>query len=230
MMQLMFIKWRKKCLVLVTVCLPVNVTVMAACSTEPSTDPAQRLVYDAGALRLYEPVNRADAPELTARVNWRTSPETLYRTVWDYAAFRQNIPGVRKSDILRAEHGRKWVYQQLKFPRPFQDRHYVLESSNLDSHPDSHIYRISWRLSQRFALPDNHLVQPTRFSGCWDIRPGKQGGLDALYHIALDPGGHIPRWIARRGMRQYVKELMLQLRKQVLFKYQQSSPSPGKTD
>ncbi|GEM_PF-3428018 len=229
MMQLMFVQWRKKCLVLVTVCLPVNVTATNICS-QPSIDPARRLVYGTDTLRLYEPVNRSDPPELTARVNWHASPEMLYRIVWDYAQFRRHIPGVKKSNVLRVAPGQKWVYQQLKLPGPFQDRHYVLESNNLGSHPAQHNYRISWRLSQQFPLPANRLVQPDRFSGCWDIRPGKQGGLNARYHIVLDPGGHIPRWIARRGMRQYVKELMLQLRKQVLSEYRHTSPDPARTD
>jgi len=216
MMQLMFVKWRKKCLVLVTVCLSVNVAATDTC-TDSSAAPDRRLVYDSDTLMLYEPVDLVDTPELTARVNWRAPPERLYRTVWNYAQFREHIPGVRKSDVLRVENGHKWVYQQLKLPGPLQDRHYVLESTNLGSRPNQHVYRITWQLSHRFPLPDNHLIQPAAFSGCWDIRPDKQGGLDALYHITLDPAGKIPRWIARHGMRQYVKELMLQLHKQVRF-------------
>jgi len=203
----MFVECPKRCLVLVVVLLTAEASAADSCNSL-LIDPVWNKIYHSNTLTLYEPANLADSPELTARVNWHTSPDVLYQIIWDYAQFRKHIPGVEKSEVLQEEYGRKWVYQQLKLPAPLRNRHYVLESTNLGSQPDRHYYQVEWQLSHRFPLPANRLVRPTAFSGCWFIRPDKEGGLEALYHIVLDPSGNVPRWIAQRGMRQYVRRLI----------------------
>jgi len=202
----MFYQWRKKCLVLVTVLMSPGTSAFDACP-----DPRQGIPFRANAFTLIDATGTADPPELTVYANWRAAPETLYRIIWNYAAFAGRIPNVKKSTLLDRDVHRKWVYQQLKLPGPFRDRHYVLESTNLGSRPDQHDYRVAWRLSRRFPLPPGTQVRPAAFSGCWAITPDAQGGLNAIYHIVLDPGGTMPAWLARYGMRQYVKKLMLRL-------------------
>ncbi|VAW75159.1 hypothetical protein MNBD_GAMMA15-1945 [hydrothermal vent metagenome] len=214
MMQTMFVGWRKKCLVLVTV-LAAKGAAALTCATSPAV-PDWDMVYHSDTLRLYEPAHLTGPPELIASVQWRTLPEPLYRIIWNYAQFQQNIPGVRKSEVLLTENGHKWVYQQLELPGPLKDRHYILESSNTDSLPEQHHYQVKWKLSQRFPLPDDNLVSPSAFSGCWNIQAAGKDGLIAQYRIQLDPAGNVPRWIAQRGMRRYVKQLVEQLHHQLL--------------
>ncbi len=214
MMQTMFATWREKCLVLVTVLATAGATASTTCIRAP-TEPDWNMLHRSDTLTLYEPANSTGPPQLTASVRWRASPEQLYRVIWDYAHFREHIPGVEKSEVLQTEDGRKWVYQQLKLPGPLKDRHYVLESSNSNSRPDQQHYRVEWKLSQRFPLPTSNLVSPSIFSGCWDIRPSREGGLLAQYSIRLDPAGNIPHWMARRGMRRYVKQLLEHLHNQL---------------
>ncbi len=219
----MFIKSRKMCLVLATVLLPMCTLAQSACQNSPQA-PGWHRVFSDETLTLFEPVTSTGSPQLTARITWPAAPQSLYQIIWDYASFREHIPHVRKSNVLLQTKYRKWIYQQLELPGPLQDRHYILESTSLDSQPALQHYRVDWQLSDRFTLPAGQRVRPAEFSGCWRIKPGKTGGLDALYHIRLDPGGHVPRWVARAGMRRYVKELMKHLRE--LLHASEASSSP----
>lgn len=220
----MFIKWLEKCLVLTTVLTSIGATASNTCDNA-SAGTNWHLMYGNEILTLYEPDNASGPPELSAQISWSVSPETLYQIIWDYKRFHENIPHVEESSVLLVSGAHKWIYQQLSFPGPIQDRHYVLESTNFNSRPDQHLYRVEWQLSDRFPLPANQLVRPSAFSGCWIILPGPAGGLNAMYHIQLDPAGHVPRWIARTGMRHYVKQLM-----EHLFKLVQAPTANNKSD
>ena len=61
------------------------------------------------------------------------------------------------------------------------------------------------------------MISPASFSGCWDIRPGHDQGLDAVYWIELEPGGLLPDWIVRTAMRRYLTELMKALQDYILL-------------
>ncbi len=217
MMQTMFVRWRKKCLVLVTVLAAADTAAHPACSGT-LTEPDWNTVYHSETLSLHEPANLNGPAEIIASVRWRTLPESLYRIIWNYAQFRKNIPGVRKSEVLLTENGRKWIYQQLELPGPLKDRHYVLESSNTGSLPDHHRYQVEWKLSTRFPLPDGDRVAPSVFSGCWNIQAAGEGRLIARYRLRIDPAGNVPRWVAQRGMRRYVRQLMEHLHELLLLK------------
>lgn len=219
----MFTKSRKMCLVLATVLLSTYVFAQPACHNPPQAPDWHRIFSDE-TLALFEPVASAGSPQLTARITWPAAPQSLYQIIWDYASFHGHIPHVKKSEVLLRTEQRKWIYQQLELPVLLQDRHYILESTSVESRPALQHYRVDWHLSDRFKLPAGRLIRPAEFSGCWRIKPGKAGGLDALYHIRLDPGGQVPRWMARAGMRRYIKELMERLRE--LLHLPEASNSP----
>lgn len=163
-------------------------------------------------MRLYQRHTAAGLPEAAARVQWKATPEDLYRLIWKYEHFAGLIPNVESSLVLERNEHHVWVYQRLDYPAPVRDRHYVLESTDRLSHPTTGHYRVEWRLSDRYPLPgDNRAVPPAAFSGCWDIHPTPEG-LDAIYRITLDPGGLLPHWLTHRAMRGYLIELMLALK------------------
>lgn len=153
-----------------------------------------------------------------ARLEWDKDPETLYRLIWNYALFPGVIPNVRHSQILESRQHQVWVYQQLQFPGPVRDRHYIIKSSNNKSRPLKRHFRVEWILDHQFPLPrQTGMISPASFSGCWDIRPGHDQGLDAVYWIELEPGGLLPDWIVRTAMRRYLTELMKALQDYILL-------------
>lgn len=148
---------------------------------------------------------------------WPFSPAHLHDAVWDYKKFPEFIPGIEHSRILARETSRVWVYQRLNFPPPFKDRHYVMVSNRQASKHKPKHFRIDWSLSTRFFPPDADLsaVVPEEFSGCWDIRPSGNTGVDAIYAVTLKPGGFIPDWSARPAIKHYLNKLMTALQQRL---------------
>jgi hypothetical protein len=149
--------------------------------------------------------------QASVRIKWPFPPDGLFSTVWNYNDFQKFIPGVGDSTVLHREKQRVWVYQRLVLPGPLHDRHYIMLSTHTKS-SQSHFdqYVIDWRLDDHFPLPSvsGTPVVPLDFQGCWDIRTGLAGGLDATYAIEIDLGGLIPNWLARAALRQYLINLM----------------------
>lgn len=186
-----------------------------SCDARRPLDTSWELLRQSPDMRLYQR-RTGSQPEAAARLRWKADPQALYELIQGYDHFADFIPNVRRSVILeRADH-RVWVYQQLNFPAPVRDRHYVLEST--DRHSDRTVghYRVEWQLSNRFALPaDTGAVPPAAFSGCWDIRAAPGSGLEAFYYISLDPGGLLPRWMTERAMQGYLVDLMTALQRKL---------------
>jgi len=166
---------------------------------------------------IYQPANEAESPpSVLVRIRWDADPDLLYGIIWDYDSFTDFIPNVKSSRILAKQAGRVWVYQQLHLPGPARDRHYVIVSTNFDSKPAQHHYRVEWKLSAQYPLPDaDRQVTPEHFRGCWKISEGTQRGLAASYWIELDPGGLLPHWVTQAALRHYVTDLINALHQRV---------------
>lgn len=171
---------------------------------------------------IYKPVNEAESPPaVLVRIKWDSDPDVLYSIIWDYEHFADFIPNVKNSRLLAKQADRVWVYQQLHLPGPARDRHYVIVSSNFDSKPAQHHYRVEWNLSTQYPLPDADLqVTPEHFRGCWKIEAQTPRGLTASYWIELEPGGLLPRWVTQAALRHYVSDLMNAL-------HQRTQHAPG---
>jgi len=166
---------------------------------------------------LYQPADEAESPPaVLVRIRWDADPDLLYEIIWDYERFADFIPNVKISRILAKQADHVWVYQQLHLPGPARDRQYVIASTNFDSKPAQHHYRVEWNLSTQYPLPEaDDLPTPEHFRGCWKIAAGAQSGLAASYWIELDPGGWVPRWMTQTALHHYVTDLMNALHQRV---------------
>ena len=178
------------------------------CDEPGRPGPAWELLEQTQLADIYQPVSKAP-PAALVKIQWDADPELLYRIIWDYEHFADYIPNVKSSRVLAKQADRVWVYQQLNLPGPARDRHYVLVSSNRESKPAQHQYRVHWNLSTQYPLPNTeHPIKPEHFRGCWGISASKQHGLVASYWVELDPGGLLPRWITQAALRHYITDLM----------------------
>ncbi|MCO6412583.1 MAG: cyclase [Thiogranum sp.] len=203
------------CLLLAASAVAAAADTQYRCDTRQPFDTSWELLRQSPDMRIYRR-HTASEPEAAARLRWKADPQALYELIQGYEHFADFIPNVRRSVILERTDQRVWVYQQLNFPAPVRDRHYVLESTDQQSQPATRHYRVEWRLSERFALPaGTGAVPPAAFGGCWDIRAAPGSGLEAVYAISLDPGGLLPRWITERAMQGYLVDLMTALQRKL---------------
>ncbi len=200
----------KLCLSIAAIILTAPLRAASPCNEPARPGPAWELSEQTPLADIYQPVNKTGAPPAAlVSIQWDADPGLLYAIIWDYEHFADYIPNVKSSRILAKQADRVWVYQQLHLPGPARDRHYIMVSSNSDSKPAQHQYRVDWSLSTQYPLPDTqHLVKPEHFRGCWNITAGKQQGLVASYWIELDPGGLLPRWMTQAALRHYIADLM----------------------
>ncbi|GMQ88978.1 MAG: hypothetical protein BMS9Abin09_0420 [Gammaproteobacteria bacterium] len=200
----------KLCLPIAAIMLTTPLRAASPCNEPARPGAAWELSEQTVLANIYQPVNKTESPPAAlVKIQWDADPELLYGLIWDYEHFADYIPNVKSSRILAKQADRVWVYQQLHLPGPARDRHYVIVSSNSDSKPAQHQYRVNWNLSAQYPLPDTeHQVKPEHFRGCWKITPGKQQGLVASYWIELDPGGLLPRWMTQATLRYYITDLM----------------------
>jgi ribosome-associated toxin RatA of RatAB toxin-antitoxin module len=187
------------------------------CDEPDRPDTTWELSAQTSLADIYQPANEAKSPPAAlVRIQWDSDPDLLYRIIWDYERFADFIPNVKSSRILAKQADRIWVYQQLYLPGPARDRHYVIVSTNIDSKPAQHHYRVEWSLSTQYPLPDaGRQVTPEHFRGCWKIGAATQRGLAASYWIELDPGGLLPRWMTQAVLTHYVTDLMNALHQRV---------------
>lgn len=193
----------------------------SSCDFLPGPGTAWELSAQTALADIYQPAGEADSPPaVLVRIQWDSDPDLLYRIIWDYEHFADFIPNVTSSRILAKQAGHAWVYQQLNLPGPASDRHYIIVSTDVDSKPAQHHYRVEWTLSEQYPLPDaGRRLSPEHFRGCWRIDAATTRGLTASYWIELDPGGLLPHWMTQAALRHYVSDLM-----NALHRRMQSNP------
>lgn len=214
----MITKCMKFCLVLATVfgVHPIHALDCVENRKNIPDKPSGNDLSSSKSLTVITPSSDIRSPSV-AHIIWPYKPALLYEVVREYDEFPDFVPAVEKSRVLAREANRVWVYQRLKLPLPFKDRHYVIESRSRESIAAPGHYSVDWTLSTRFGPsdPPDTAVVPEAFSGCWDILPSSAGGVDAIYAITLKPGGYIPDWAARAAVKHYLEDLMAAVRQRL---------------
>lgn len=210
----MFNRFITICLTLLAVSTAPQVYSDTPCDRRDELIVRWKKTYQNSGTSIFQPAAAGDSkPAAMARLEWDKDPQNLYRLISSYALFPGVIPNVKHSQILETRQHQVWVYQQLQFPGPLRDRHYIIKSTDNKSRPSKRYFRVEWTLDSQFPLPKQaRMISPASFSGCWDIRPAQERGLDAVYWIELEAGGLLPDWMVRTAMRRYLTELMAALR------------------
>ena len=181
------------------------------CESRTDLQKHWQIAVEAPGVRLYAPTDlAAEYPAVVARLRWDGAAPRLYRLVRQYEHFAAFVPRVRQSRIMRRDGSEIWVYQQLHFPGPLRDRHYILRSTDTESsRAAGERYRIDWRLDHQFGVPARAgLVEAKVLRGCWDIRQAGAAAIDAVYRVEFDPGGLLPRPILQAALQRYVMTLL----------------------
>lgn len=153
------------------------------------------------------PVEGSKFPALLAHARFDAPARAVFDVISDYDRFREFIPSVVESRILRRRGACLWVYQRLRFSAWTAERAYVIRVSDDLRRIAEGLIDVSWRLDQEASasLPRDRAVRPRRFSGSWHLvgRPGA-ASTEASYAIHVDPGGRLPAWLLGRRGERYV--------------------------
>jgi hypothetical protein len=150
-------------------------------------------------------------PWVMIRTHFEAPPARLHTLVTDYDSFEGLIPNVAESRMLEKSGDIQWVYHRLHFSGPITDRTYIIRSTDADSRPQAHYYRVVWELADRKfpGIDTGAGVQPGAFSGFWEIWSADNGlTSEARYAVHSDPGGWVPGWLVAGMTDRYVGQVI----------------------
>lgn len=107
------------------------------------------------------------------------------------------------------------LYQRLDAPWPVADRDLVVRGSiRIDR--DRRLVVSSFRsVNLRGMPPREGVVRVTALKGFYRLKQLKDGKTRVLYQVYSDPGGSLPRWLARKATKKIPAETITSLRRQL---------------
>ena len=177
------------------------------------------------------PVMGSKFPALMAHTHFAAPLSAVFAVISDYDHFRDFIPSVVDSRILRRQGRCTWVYQRLHFSIFTVQRAYVLRIIDDLGRLADGVIHVSWRLDDEASAKQvrDHAVRPRRFNGSWHLvsRPGS-GTTEATYTVDVDPGGRIPAWLMGSKGDRHILRVMRAVRARLRAKQGPASdPSDG---
>jgi hypothetical protein len=114
---------------------------------------------------------------------------------------------VKKRELLRETDTERWTYEQVSAP-VVSDRDYVIHFK-IEQAPPSGRCEIAFETLNDGVRPSPPgVVRIPLIRGRWSLSPIADGKVMIRYQIFTDPGGSVPAFLARGGMRDSAVEYM----------------------
>ncbi len=115
-----------------------------------------------------------------------------------------------ESHVLQRDGDTFWVYHHLYSPPPVAHRDVVLRV-----HREATAQGLRYRFEadrHPKAPPHADWIRMPRLDGVFELTREHPGRTRVLYRVRADPGGRLPPWMARRGVRDIALHTLLNLR------------------
>jgi uncharacterized membrane protein len=153
--------------------------------------------------------------EYVATGTFEAPPEAVWAVIRDFTNYPKSMMHTESSTIVEAEPGGKIHHLYVVHNPPFVSRRdytaRIVDATPADAPAGYH--RETWTLSDRGPLPKDGIVRVKQNNGQWVLEPLAGGTRTRLkYQVIADPGGSVPRWIARLANSSSVPDLYESLR------------------
>ncbi|MHC4266966.1 MAG: START domain-containing protein [Planctomycetota bacterium] len=112
------------------------------------------------------------------------------------------------------------TYNVLDAPWPVKDRDSVNRISVTQDAGTKEV-TISMKDLQKYFPDQDRIVRVTRFEGFWKLKPTRNGKVEVIFQMHVEPGGHIPSWASNLAVVVFPYNTLFALRQIVkLPKYQ----------
>jgi hypothetical protein len=154
--------------------------------------------------------------EVRARMTIAASPEVILDAACDPSTFGRTTKKYVEKNQFYEVHDRYpnvWYnYQLVNFPVVAR-RDYCLRYEKIEK-PERGIYRLEWRISDRFGPPPTEgVVRVSNIRGSIIISKDESSSLSTVrYTLMADPGGNIPTWIINLANRSSLPDILRELR------------------
>jgi len=191
------------------------------CPAAQSSNNAQHLVEagweeyfnDTGVTVYNRTIQNSEVHEVLATAVLDYPSEQIVSILSDYPRYIEFMPYVEKSTVVTQKENSTLLFQQLNFPWPISDRHFVIELTSKSDNRGSHF--ISWTLATETGdAPTGNGIALKTDDGYWKLCPINSGNSTYIeYFIHTDPGGILPFWVINQANIQAVPEVINALEK-----------------
>jgi hypothetical protein len=151
--------------------------------------------------------------ELFAEGDIAAPPTVIRDVLFDYDHASKVTDNIAESRVLQRRGQEAVVYQRLKLP-VISDRDFTVHSS-WQQHGAT--------VTTQFAIDNTHGPQPrdgivrlSTMNGEWELQPIRGGAAThARYHVQIDLGGSVPKWMVSGGAAKNLPKLFEGLRREV---------------
>jgi hypothetical protein len=133
--------------------------------------------------------------EFRGEVQIKSTPDVVVKVLRDANAFRQWMPDVAASELLKATDTDQYHYLVNKAPWPVSNRDGIYHFTYAKAGDGAVTVRVE-------AVPDylpqrKGKVRIPQAQGQWKLVPSSDG-VRVTYQMHASPGGAIPNWLANR--------------------------------
>lgn len=154
------------------------------------------LARQADGIRVYvRNVDGSPLREFRGEVQIRATPDDVVEVLRDADAYRQWMPDVAASELLKATDTEQFHYLDNKAPWPVSNRDGIYHFTYTKAGDGAVTVRVE-------AVPDylplrEGKVRIPQAKGQWKLVPDAEG-VKVTYQMHASPGGAIPDWLANR--------------------------------
>ena len=154
------------------------------------------LAWQADGIRVYvRNVDGSPLREFRGEVQIRATPDDVVKVLRDADAYRQWMPDVAASELLKATDTEQFHYLDNKAPWPVSNRDGIYHFTYMKAGDGAVTVRVE-------AVPDylplrEGKVRIPQAKGQWKLVPDAEG-VKVTYQMHASPGGAIPDWLANR--------------------------------
>ncbi|WP_321820668.1 MULTISPECIES: START domain-containing protein [unclassified Burkholderia] len=154
------------------------------------------LARQADGIRVYvRNVDGSPLREFRGEVQIRATPDDVVKVLRDADAYRQWMPDVAASELLKATDTEQFHYLDNKAPWPVSNRDGIYHFTYTKAGDGAVTVRVE-------AVPDylplrEGKVRIPQAKGQWKLVPDAEG-VKVTYQMHASPGGAIPDWLANR--------------------------------
>jgi len=176
----------------------LSLTVLAGLLTSQATfaQDGWSLAKDAEGIKVYvRNVDGSPLREFRGEVQIKATPDDVVKVLRDANAFRQWMPDVAASELLKATDTEQYHYLDNKAPWPVSNRDGVYHFTYAKAGDGAVTVRVE-------AVPDylpqrEGKVRIPQAKGQWKLVPDADG-VNVTYQMHASPGGAIPNWLANQ--------------------------------
>ena len=158
----------------------------------------------------------SDLPGFRGEVVVAAEPQTIVDVIEDWKHHTEWMQRCAESTLLkRFEDGRSLIYNRTSAPWPVWDRDVILETK-LERSEDGKTTTLNFHSvsSDLRKLPEK-VVRMPRLTGFYKLVWLGDKKTKITYQVEADPGGSLPRWVAKRVVRDLPFETLSRLRDRV---------------